>query len=225
MELFDLAEEYDEMLYRGLSLSGEDKHFFIRGRVQSLYGQLPPDFRPRRILDFGCGIGDTIDYLAKLFPSAHVVGVDVSEKALAYAERRYRSPHVSFIHVQALEATEVFDLCYTNGVFHHIPPEERPAVVETIYRALIRGGYFALFENNPWNLGTRLVMSRIPFDRNARLLSLPQAWHLLSKGGFVVRTVYSLFYFPRMLGFFRFLEPGLMHLPLGAQYCVLATKP
>ena len=37
--------------------------------------------------------------------------------------------------------------------------------------ALLTGGVLALFENNPWNPGTRLVMKRIPFDRNAQTIS------------------------------------------------------
>ena len=37
--------------------------------------------------------------------------------------------------------------------------------------ALRPGGLFAFWENNPWNPGTRLVMSRIPFDRDAITLS------------------------------------------------------
>ena len=40
-----------------------------------------------------------------------------------------------------------------------------------IRRLLRPNGIFALWENNPWNPGTRLVMRRIPFDRDASLLT------------------------------------------------------
>ena len=60
--LFDLAAEYDAMLNQGLSLTGEGKRFFLDGRVRDIQAQLGAP--PRRILDFGCGTGDTSAYLA-----------------------------------------------------------------------------------------------------------------------------------------------------------------
>ncbi len=60
------------------------------------------------------------------------------------------------------------DVAYCNGVFHHIAPDERPRRSRRS-GALRPGGVFALFENNPWNPGTRLVMcgSRRPRGRHA----------------------------------------------------------
>ena len=46
-----------------------------------------------------------------------------------------------------------------------------PDICGFVRQGLRPGGVFALWENNPWNPGTRLVMRRIPFDRNAVLLS------------------------------------------------------
>ena len=60
------------------------------------------------------------------------------------------------------------DLAYSNGTFHHIPPAKRMDALGFIFQRLKPGGIFALWENNPWNPGTRWVIeSRIPFDRDA----------------------------------------------------------
>jgi SAM-dependent methyltransferase len=132
---------------------------------------------------------------------------------------------VRFRGLADLPDEDEFDLCYVNGVFHHIEPENRAGAVASIYRALRPGGRLALFENNPWNPGTRLVMSRIQFDRDAIPISIPQARRLVSSGGFTGGALnWSLFYFPRPLAFLRFTENLLSGLPLGAQYCVLAAK-
>ncbi len=48
--LFDLTQEYDEMLHRGLKLSGETREFFMRGRVADLAAELSERKAPRRIL-------------------------------------------------------------------------------------------------------------------------------------------------------------------------------
>ena len=197
--LFDLSAEYSQMLNQGIRLSGEDQEFFIQGRIQSLSLRLPADFRPRRILDFGCGIGTATRRLGEKFSAAAIVGVDTSESALEYGTGHYGSNRVHFRKLTELPGEDEFDLCYVNGVFHHIEPENRTGAVEAIYSALRPGGYLALFENNPWNPGTRLVMSRIPFDRNAIPLSIPEARRLVRTGGFHNRRQvgrFSIFHAP-----------------------------
>ncbi len=222
--LFDLSHEYDEMLQRGLALSGENKDFFASGRIRDMRAQLPPGFEPLRILDFGCGIGGTARALAEVFPRAEVVGVDSAEKALAHARERADEARVTFRALQDFSVEGSFDLCHVNGVFHHIDPKDRLRAVRLIHRALRPGGRFSFFENNPWNPGTRLVMSRIPFDRDAKLLSARKARRLLEDGGFRASPPRFLFYFPRPLAFLRGVEPYLTGLPLGAQYHVHAVK-
>jgi hypothetical protein len=86
------------------------------------------------------------------------------------------------------------------------------------------GGFFAFWENNPWNPGTRWIMSRTPIDRDAITISPREARKLLHSADFRVLSVDSLFYFPRSLGWFRPLEKVLTRLPLGGQYLVLCVK-
>lgn len=223
--LFDKSREYEEMLDRGVRLSGESREFFMVGRVDDLRDRLSREFRPRRILDFGCGIGDTAAYLAEVFSDAEVVGVDTAANALAHAREAHAGDRLDFRLVEELEADGSFDLCYTNGVFHHIPPAEREGAVRLIHRALAPGGRFALMENNPWNPGTRMVMARIEFDRDAIPLSPPETRRLLRRGGFRETTrPRFLFVFPRFLSLLRFAEPALAGLPLGAQYYVIGTR-
>lgn len=170
-QLFDKADEYDDMLNQGLKLSGETKEFFLDGRLKLMQKNLPKGFAPKRVLDFGCGIGDTTEVLAQLYPNAQIVGIDTAEDALKHARTNASSNRLSFISVDAFDEKETFDLAYVNGVFHHIPLHLRQQSATTVCNALKPGGYFGYFENNPWNLGTKMVMSRIPFDRDAITLS------------------------------------------------------
>jgi SAM-dependent methyltransferase len=117
-----------------------------------------------------------------------------------------------------------YDLAFCNGVFHHIPVVERRAAAEYVYRSLRPGGVFAFCENNPWNPGTRLVMRRIEFDREAVMLSAGEARRLLISVGFEAVWTDFLFFFPRFLAAFRGLEPRLRRVPLGAQYMCVARK-
>lgn len=222
---FDLSSEYDKMLDLGLKLSGENKHFFAERRIRDLKSHLPLSFNPRRILDFGCGIGDTVKILADAFPQAEIIGVDTAERALVEAKKKYGSHQVSFYPLRSFSESCSIDLCYTNGVFHHIQPEDRIDVLRMIRGFIVPGGYFALSENNPWNPGTNLVMRRIPFDRDAHPLTLLQTRYLLREGGFSDHVVTRfLFFFPRPFAFLRFSESWLARVPLGAQYYVLVRK-
>jgi hypothetical protein len=94
-----------------------------------------------------------------------------------------------------------------------------------VYRSLKPGGLFAFWENNPWNPGTRLIMSRVSFDRDAITLAPPEARQLLRGVGFDIVHTTSAFYFPRALRWCRVMEPMLAPIPLGGQYMVLARKP
>src|SRR5258708_22446714 len=130
--LFEQSSDYEEMLSRGIRLGGENGDFYIHGRVNELRKRLSAASSVRRILDFGCGTGNTCAVLASVFPDAEVHGVDSSANALEFAAAHHAAARVSFGPPEALASCESFDLCYVNGVFHHIPPEERTEVVRTI---------------------------------------------------------------------------------------------
>jgi SAM-dependent methyltransferase len=219
------AESYDDALNRGLAVAGEGKEYFARRRVEWIAKRLRAlAVAPRSVLDYGCGTGSSIPFLIESFGPDRVTGIDVSEGSLAVARRELGSDRVGFATVEGFQPDGSYDLVLCNGVFHHIPVAERASAVATIRRALRPGGVFAFWENNPWNPGTRLVMSRIPFDRDAITLTPPEARRLLREGGFVVVRTDFLFIFPKALGFLRAAEPIVAGAPLGAQYMVLCRN-
>jgi SAM-dependent methyltransferase len=221
---FDSPQRYDQMLSRGISLSGETRDYFAEGRVAEVVRRLPRGFLPRRILDYGCGTGDTCRLLAAAFPGSTVVGADTSADAVAWAAA-HRAGTASFTLVTELANEAPFDLCYLNGVLHHVPRGDQRGVIESIRDRLSDGGFIAVFDNNPFNPGARLVMRRIPFDRDALMLTASRVSRLLRAAGFStpLPTRY-LFVFPRPLALLRFAEPWLSRLPLGAQYCVAGRR-
>ena len=222
-EFDGFADKYDQALQKGLDLSGEQKDFFAQGRVNILARLLGT--RPlSRILDYGCGTGSATPYLLSLPGISSLTGVDISDKSLDRARATWQQPHAEFHNLSTISQLGSFDLAFCNGVFHHIPLSERAAAFRQIYHALKPNGLFAFWENNPWNPGTRWVMSRIPFDRDAIMLWPWGARRLLSQAGFEIVLTHFAFIFPKPLGFLRFAEWPLRHLPFGAQYMLLARK-
>lgn len=218
------AARYDEALAAGLSVTGEDKDYYARGRMRWLAGRLralgvrPPE----TVLDFGCGLGGSTPLFLDMLGAKRVVGVDVSEGLLDRAREAFaHEPRASFRTIASHEAAGSADLAFVNGVFHHIPVADRAEALRYVRRTLRPGGLFAFWENNPWNPGTRYIMSRVSFDENAITITPPEARGLLRDAGFEVVETDFLFIFPRALRWLRPLERLVTRLPLGGQYLVL----
>ncbi len=100
-----------------------------------------------RILDAGCGTGEGASRVAELFPRAQVLGVDIVDKNLELARRRYASlaSRLTFEHQSIYElkaADRTFDLTICRHVLHSIPHADR--VIGELVRVTRRGGYLHL---------------------------------------------------------------------------------
>jgi len=221
----DYSDRYDAALAESLSLTGEDKDYFARGRASFLAKCLQQlKVQPRSAMDYGCGIGSTTPHLLELLKPQSVIGTDVSDKCLDVAKEKWGSSQINFIPVVEFTPRANIELAYTSGVFHHIPEGHRRSAVDLIHSALRPGGYLAFWENNPWNPGTRYVMSRCEFDEDAVTLSPPTARKLLQTSGFEIIRTDFLFIFPKALSWLRGIEPFVSRLPLGGQYQILCRK-
>jgi SAM-dependent methyltransferase len=224
MSEFDAhAHNYQEVLNRGLSVSGERGDFFLEGRVNWLKSRLDRlGVQVGKVLDYGCGTGGAAPVLRRILGARSVLGIDPSAAEIAVARRNH--PQDTFCLTREFTPSADYDLVYCNGVFHHIPLAQRREVVRNIHASLRPGGLFALWENNPWNPGTRWIMSRIPFDRDAITLTGPETCRMLRVGGFEIMQHDFLFVFPKAFRALRGLEPYLAVLPIGAQYLALGRR-
>jgi SAM-dependent methyltransferase len=214
------AERYQEVINTTLAMTGGTTKEFTRYRMAYLRHRLP--LLPKQVMDFGCGIGLAIPELLEAFPGSDVVGVDVSMESLKVA-REQLGDSATICLGSELDRHD-FDLAYCNGVFHHIPPDERPREARFVFDALRPGGVFALSENNPLNPVTHHLMRTCPFDEGAQMLHMKEACGLLRGAGFeIIRRDYVLF-FPGPLKALRGVERWLGWCPFGTQYIVLARK-
>ncbi len=227
--LFDReAGDYDAQLERGLTLSGEDRRFFAQGRAAFLARWWREQRRagPTSIVDWGCGNGEGSVELAHAFPGASLMGVDPSGASIEAARARFGTPGLRFSTLEDAQREGVApaDLVHLNGVVHHVPVAERPDFFARLGAQVKPGGVLALFDNNPLNPGTHLVMARIAFDRDAVKVPHWEARRRLRAAGLLPERARFLFVFPRALRGLRALEPALEGVPLGAQCCVIAHR-
>jgi SAM-dependent methyltransferase len=229
-QLFDgYAADYNATLQRAIGASGESVEFFAELRVSLLLDAVGPVAENVSILDFGCGIGNMTRVLAKRVPKARCVGTDISMQALEVARKLNRRDGTTIEYATTLPErlpfeSASFDLALTNGVFHHIVPSERSRWVAELRRVLRPKGRFFIFENNPFNPLMVRAMKKIPFDRDAQLLTPSATAALLGGAGFSTSRPHFYFFFPRFLRSLRPLEYLLRRVPIGAQYFVAGTR-
>lgn len=96
------------------------------------------------ILDAGCGTGEISSRLARLFPRASVVGVDILEEPLVLARERHAAlaPRLSFARGSVFElfaADATYDLTVCRHVLQSIPHADR--VIGELRRVTKPGGW------------------------------------------------------------------------------------
>jgi SAM-dependent methyltransferase len=225
-DLFDqYAAAYEQALSSALAPSGEGREYFAAGRVAWLKRCLDEAKEtPRTLVDFGCGDGATTPLLLEILHADSAVGIDVSAKSLEIARKKYATEKIRFEPIGEFHTSGEMDMAYCNGVFHHIPPAGRAEALALVVRALRVGALFSFWENSPWSLATRYVMSRCAFDRDAIMLAPPEARALLRDGGFEILRTDFRFIFPRALRALRKIEDVVYRLPFGTQYQILCRK-
>jgi 2-polyprenyl-3-methyl-5-hydroxy-6-metoxy-1,4-benzoquinol methylase len=215
------AREYKDVLDRSTAFSGESSEYFCQYKANYVNRLLGSSDRPK-ILDYGCGIGALSNELSKLRPSAKLHGFDVSEDSLSQVDAPLRSQGVFTSHKDDLHHD--YDLIVISNVMHHIPLEDRQNTISELAARLRTSGRLVVFEHNPINPLTRLVVAKCPFDENAVLLRPKELKGYFTQARLdAVRRDYIVF-FPKMLSLFRPAEPLLGWCPAGAQYALVGAR-
>jgi trans-aconitate 2-methyltransferase len=97
---------------------------------------------PRRVIDLGCGPGNSTELLVARYPRAEVIGLDSSPDMLRQA--RERLPNCAFVQADLADwqPPEGTDLVFANAVFQWVP--DHPAVLRRLLAALPPGGVLAV---------------------------------------------------------------------------------
>ena len=126
-----------------------------RWALKRSVAELIPEGRYERILDLGCGIGQSIIPIKERFPEAEVYGIDLSAPLLKFAHRLAESEGIA-LHLgqQNAERTNFpdnfFDVVSSCILFHEIPDEAARNVIADAYRILKPGGYFQIGDTMPY---------------------------------------------------------------------------
>lgn len=100
----------------------------IEAAIKTIAEWAPPN--PQRILEIGCGIGATTWRMAKAWPRAEVVGIDISTQSIEVAKTCFerKNLHYQTGIVEPGVFDMKFDLVILMDVYEHIAVGDRPAV-------------------------------------------------------------------------------------------------
>jgi SAM-dependent methyltransferase len=219
-------DRYRQELDQAVSFTGASHDFFTRAKAHELVRlarRYLGDPRQLDALDVGCGIGLTDRHLAGRFRA--MTGTDVSPGVLETAARDNPAVHYELADRDRLPFDDgKFDLAFAVCVVQVITPTERPNFVAELARVTRPGGLVVVFEHNPYNPLTRLVVRRCEFGEDAHMLPMPEADRLLTDQGVKPIDRGFILVFPSRRERVLAIEHALRRLPLGAQYYV-AGRP
>ena len=149
--------------------------FFASGErhVEHVYSviraAIRPEFKPERVLDYGCGLGRLVVPLAHR--SSEVIGVDVSPEMLEQARANCTRLHATsarLLHVSELNtvAPGTMDLVHSFIVFQHIPVARGELMFRRLIALIAEGGVGAIHltysdSRSPFRRGVAALRRRV----------------------------------------------------------------
>lgn len=99
---------------------------------------------PKRIVDLGCGPGNSTELLAARYPTSRLTGIDSSPNMLEKA--RAALPNIEFElgDLVSYDPGEQVDLFYSNAVLQWLPKDQRIPVIQRLVQSQTSGGVVAL---------------------------------------------------------------------------------
>jgi SAM-dependent methyltransferase len=110
---------------------------------------LLPELRDRRVLDLGCGFGWHCRYVREQ-QARSAVGVDLSEKMLAYARENTNDSAIEYrrLAIEDIDfAAGEFDVAISSLALHYV--ERFDFVCRKVHHCLVPGGTFILSVEHP----------------------------------------------------------------------------
>ena len=120
---------------------------------------------PARIVDLGCGPGNSTAVLAERWPGAEITGVDSAPDMLARARRDHPTSTWEEGDIASWSPARPFDLIFSNAALHWVP--DHAALLPRLLGHLTEGG--ALAVQMPGNLDA-------PAHRLMREVAASPAW-------------------------------------------------
>jgi len=90
-----------------------------------LVSKILPDFKPHRIIDIGCGPGNSSQVLVQRWPEASLLGIDSSANMIEKAKQDYPEQEWIIADAASYKSSDKFDLVFSNATIQWIPDHSK----------------------------------------------------------------------------------------------------
>ena len=124
-----------------------------------------PAQAPERVVDLGCGPGNSTELLALRWPSAEIIGVDNSEAMLARARETLPKQRFVLSDLRTFRAEQPVAVLFANASLHWVPDHAR--VLPALLDSLAPNGSLAIqmpdnFQEPSHRLMRELILQYVP---------------------------------------------------------------
>ena len=138
-------ERFENIFYKAIHHLNDDFYKFLENNVSS-----------SEVLDYGCGVGSSIERVVKYNPKK-IIGIDISEVSINKAKNKAKNLGINVDYkVDNCEKTKFgnnsFDIVYGTGILHHLKINQ---CLDEIFRLLKPKGTLVFIEP----LGTNPIIN------------------------------------------------------------------
>ena len=135
----DLVSEYDNVIKRLVSPYPK--------MLWAMFYYLPKDFKPKKILELGCGTGRLTKVLHEQWDNSSITVVDISAAMLEKTKQVVKHKDLQLIE-SSMEKLCLpknnYDLVISSLAIHHLTNESKIKLIKNIFNWLNKDGFFIL---------------------------------------------------------------------------------
>lgn len=113
----------------------------------------------KRVVDLGCGPGNSTELLVARFPRAEIVGTDNSPAMIDSARQRLPGVRFELSDIGSWEPSQPQDVIYANAALQWVPAHEK--LFPRLFSFLAPGGVLAVQMPDNWNEPTHALMREV----------------------------------------------------------------
>jgi len=117
---------------------------------------------PKRIIDLGCGTGNSTEQVHARWPQAEITGLDSSASMLKQASARHPDWHWLESDVENWKPSGSFDLIFSNAVLHWLG--DHALLFPSLFQLVAPGGALAVQMPNNFHSRAHQAMKKVAGD-------------------------------------------------------------
>lgn len=152
--------------------------------------------RPNKIIDIGCGPGNSTQVLVQRWSDSNILGIDNSAAMIKKAETDYPNQNWKIVDIGTEEMKDTYDVVFSNAVIQWVPNHSE--LLTKFHRMLNNDGVLAVQIPMFWDM---------PLGKSIAEISKKGPWSISTKGVIELFTIHDhSFYFEELSKLYRNVE-------------------